>query len=273
MHASARRSQKARANSSMPCLKDAGQLAMKFTLTHAVAAIPLLLSFAAPVAAGPYEDAGAAESRDDYATAIPIYRSLAEQGNAAAMKRLGFFYEIGVGVKQDWLEAAKWYSKAADAGDESAVASLSGIGRLWRTRTQTDTNPIVYELVKKAATQGNVTAQFSLGVMNYPIGNPLFDESKGNLPEALMWYRRAAEQADVNSQATLGFAYERGIGVPQDYIEAHKWYDLAASGAKYADTHNSILARRDALALKMTRAQIAEAQQLAREWKPTKQPQ
>ena len=242
----------------------------------------LVLSFAAPVTAGPYEDAVAAERRDDYATAIPIYRSLAEKGNAAAMTRLGYFYNIGWGVKPDWLESAKWYSKAFEAGDESAAGSLGFIGRQWRVMTKTDVNPIIYELVQKAATKGNVTAQFSLGVMNYPIGDlllcspqksddcrpPLFDESKGNLPEALIWYRRAAEQGDFDLQIALGMAYEGGIGVPQDYIEAHKWYNLAAPRSKYADLRTDTIKRRDALALKMTRAQLAEAQKLAREWKP-----
>jgi uncharacterized protein len=247
---------------------------MKLTLKHAVAAIILVLSFAAPVAAGPYEDADAAERRDDYATAIPIYRSLADKGNIEAQKRLGYFYEIGVGVKRDWLEAAKWYSKAGEAGDESAVASLGGIGRNWRIMTQTDMNPILYELVKKAATKGNVTAQFSLGAMNYPLfgfGAPGFDESKGNLPEALIWYRRAADQGDVDSQVALGIAYEGGIGVPQDYVEAHKWYNLAAARTKDADFRAGYIKRRDDVALKMTPAQIAEAQKLARDWKPTKQ--
>jgi uncharacterized protein len=56
--------------------------------------------------------------------------------------------------------------------------------------------------------------------------------------------------------------------VPQDYIEAHKWYNLAASGPNIADFRTEIIKRRDALALKMTSAQIAEVQRLASEWKP-----
>jgi len=242
-------------------------------LKHAVGAVLLLLSFAAPVTAGPYEDAEAADRRGDSATAIPIYRSLAEQGNVAAMARLGYFYEIGWGVRRDWLEAAKWYSSAADAGDESAAASLGFIGRHWRTMTRTDINPTVYELVKKAATKGNATAQFSLGAMNYPIGDPVFDESKGNLPEALVWYRRAADQGDVDSQVALGMAYEGGIGVLQDYVEADKWYNLAAARTKDADSRAMDIKSRDDVALKMTPTQIAEGQKRAREWKPTKQPQ
>jgi len=224
----------------------------------------------APVFAGPLEDANTAERRDDYATAISIYRILANQGNAVAEQRLGYFYELGLGVKKDQLEAARWYSKAVEAGDERAAVFLSGIGRHWRLMNQNQMSPIIYEFVEKAAKKGIPVAQFSRGVMNYPIGDPIFDVSKGDLGEALIWYRRAADQGDVDSQVTLGMAYADGIGVPQDFAEAHKWYNLAASRLKYGDMRTDLMNRRDELALKMTPAQIAEAQKLAREWKPSK---
>ena len=50
----------------------------------AFAAIVLLLSLAAPVAAGPLEDANAAYYRGDYATALRLLRPLADQGDAIA---------------------------------------------------------------------------------------------------------------------------------------------------------------------------------------------
>src|SRR5262249_50055448 len=121
---------------------------MTISLKNAVAAIVLALSIAAPADAGPYADADAAERRNDYATAIPIFPALAAKGNAAAMTRLGFFYQIGVGVKRDWLEAAKWYSKALEAGDESAAIQLGGIGRQWRVMHQAPVNSVVYELIE-----------------------------------------------------------------------------------------------------------------------------
>jgi len=63
----------------------------------------------------------------------------------------------------------------------------------------------------------------------------------------------------------LGVIYTNGDGVPQDYVEAHKWFNLAAAtGYKDAIKERGIVAR------KMTPAQIAEAQRLAREWKPKK---
>ena len=55
--------------------------------------------------------------------------------------------------------------------------------------------------------------------------------------------------------------YVRGEGAPQDYIEAHKWFNLAAEQG-----HARAVRSRDNLAEKMTADQIAEAQRLAAEW-------
>jgi uncharacterized protein len=237
----------------------------------AVALVALAIGFAAPATADPLIDAVAAERRDDCTTAVSIYRELAAKGVAEAYKRLGYFSEIGYCAKGDWLEAAKWYGKAIAAGDQESASSLGHIGRNWRFMYRnTPMDPTIYDSIEKAAKNGSGVAQFSLGVMNYPIGDPTFDETKGNLNEALIWYRRAAGQGDVDSQVALGLAYAGGIGVPQDYVEAHKWFNVAAPRSKYGDIRTDIMKRRDDLALKMTPAQIAVAQKLARDWKPAK---
>ena len=77
--------------------------------------------------------------------------------------------------------------------------------------------------------------------------------------------RQAADQGHAGAQYDLGVMYHSGQGVPQDDVEAHKWYNLAASRAGYLQ-QQGIAATRDALAKKMTPAQLAEAQKLAREW-------
>ena len=88
-----------------------------------LAALLMLVSIPGAAYAGPLEDAEEAVRIDDYATAIPIYRSLAEKGDVSAQMRLGFFYESGAGLKRDWVESAKWFSKAADAGDGCQCAA------------------------------------------------------------------------------------------------------------------------------------------------------
>ena len=85
----------------------------------------------------------------------------------------------------------------------------------------------------------------------------------GRLDAALSQWRAAADAGDRRAMLVLGQRYRQGLGVPQDYVEAHKWLNLAASRGEAA-----ALKERDALAAKMTPAKIATAQELARAWRP-----
>jgi len=110
------------------------------------------------------------------------------------------------------------------------------------------------------AEQGIAQAQSNLGVMYHKGEGIPQDYAK-----AVVWFRKAAEQGIAQAQSNLGVMYGKGEGAPQDYVEAHKWLNLAATtGDKKAIENREILAK------KMTPAQIAEAQRLAREWKPKK---
>ena len=57
--------------------------------------------------------------------------------------------------------------------------------------------------------------------------------------------------------------------MPQDYVQAHKWNNLAAATFTDKTFLEQAVTKRDLMAIKMTASQIAEAQKLAREWKPT----
>ena len=78
-------------------------------------------------------------------------------------------------------------------------------------------------------------------------------------------YRRAAEQGDVFAQCRLGLSYDKGHGVRQDFILAYKWLDLAAAKAPRRE-HDFYLRLRDAVASKMSLAQVSEGQRLALMW-------
>lgn len=115
--------------------------------------------------------------------------------------------------------------------------------------------------LRKAADQGGAQSQVMLGAI-YLKGEGVPQD----YAEAATWLRKAADQGDAQSQVMLGGLYVLGKGVPQDYVQAHLWSNLAgASGDAGA------VKMRDLVAAEMTPAQIAEAQKLAREWKP-KQP-
>ena len=63
-----------------------------------------------------------------------------------------------------------------------------------------------------------------------------------------------------------GFMYHNGYGVPRNYVQANFWFSLSV-----AQGHEGGRSNREIIARKMTPAQIAEAQNLAREWKPKKE--
>ena len=83
---------------------------------------------------------------------------------------------------------------------------------------------------------------------------------KGNFETALREWTPLAEQGYAKAQYNLAVMYGLGNGVIQDNVYAHMWGNIGASngnedGGKVQDT----------VAKKMTPAQIAEAQTLARE--------
>jgi TPR repeat protein len=111
------------------------------------------------------------------------------------------------------------------------------------------------KLWQPLAEKGNAAAQFNLGV-KYRKGEGVIQDFK----ESVKWYRKAAEQGDADAQNSLGVKYAEGRGVIQDYIRAHMWMNIAASNGEKDGSNN-----RDIVAKKMTAAQIAEAQKMARE--------
>jgi TPR repeat protein len=84
---------------------------------------------------------------------------------------------------------------------------------------------------------------------------------RGDFETAFREWQPLSEQGNAEAQFSLGFMYRRGDGVPQDYVQAHMWANLAA-----AQGNEDARGARDVIAFMMTPSQIEEAQRLAREW-------
>ena len=188
---------------------------------------------------------------------------LAEQGDAKAQNKLGFVYDAGQGVRQDYAEAVKWYRKAADQGNASAEYNLGSMYANGQGVPQDDADAVKW--FRKAANRGLVAAENNIGGM--------YDTGKGvrqDAAEAVKWYRKGADHGSALAQFNLAICYSSGQGVPQDFVQASKWFNLAAAGFPASDTElrTKAIRARDLVASKMTPSQIAEAQALTREWKP-----
>lgn len=208
--------------------------------------------------AGPGADA---ELRGDYATALRLWRPLADQGNPDAQLRVGYLYDGGYGVPKDYAEAARWYRKAADQGNSGAQAMLGYMYSDGHGVPKDYTEAARW--YRKAADRGVATAQAMLGLL-YEDGHGVSQD----YAEATRWFLKAADQGRADVRYFLGGNYFLGHGVPKDYVQAYMWWNLAAIGGDNDAAHDRDLAAhgRDLVALSMTPGQIAEAQQRTAAW-------
>jgi uncharacterized protein len=143
---------------------------------------------AASARAGELEDATAAYSRGDYATALRLMRPLAEKGDVTAQNNLGVIYFKGEGVAKDLKEAEKWYRLAAAQGHPAAQSGLGLIKLMNKEYTE------AAKWVQLSADQGYPPSQLNLAIMYY--------EGQGvprDIVRAHMWMSLAALQGDANA--------------------------------------------------------------------------
>ncbi len=160
-----------------------------------------------------------------------------------------------------YATALRLWWPLAEQGNASAQFFVGAMYENGHGVTQDYTEAVKW--YRRAAEQGDATAQSFLGAM--------YHNGKGvatDYAEAVKWYRLAAEQGHAIAQFNLGIMYDIGQGVPQDHVLAHMWLNLAASRSPPGEDYDEALQLRDAVTERMTPAQIAEAQKLAREWKP-----
>jgi uncharacterized protein len=122
---------------------------MKLTLKYVLAAVLLMFSLAAPVAAGSLEDGYTAYTRGDFATAMRLMRPLADQGYVTAQTVVGLMYYFNYGG--DYVSAYMWFTLAAAQGNAFAemflkdtadkmmreqVAQAEKLAREWKPTTR-----------------------------------------------------------------------------------------------------------------------------------------
>ncbi len=182
---------------------------------------------------------------------VESIRAKAESGDADAQYNLGKLYAKGLGVKEDYKQAAKWYQAASDQSHAGALVALGELYEAGQGVPNDDAEAA--KCYRRAADQGNAVGQYSLAVL-YVMGRGVPQDNA----EALKWYRLAADQGDTLAQYNLGMRHYRGVGVKRDPVEAYQWLSLAAAkGMRDAIQDLGDLKRT------MTSEQIAEGQRRA----------
>jgi TPR repeat protein len=142
--------------------------------------------------------------------------------------RLAQEHYYGQGRRTDYVEAARLYERAANAGHPLAGGQLAvcyaiGIGVKKNEARARTLGRETIPAVRGAAEKGSAVAQDLLGSMHCHGLGVAKDHA-----EALHWYRKAADQGHASAQSNLGGMYAYGRGVAKDYAEAVRWFRVAA---------------------------------------------
>jgi TPR repeat protein len=145
-----------------------------------------------------------------------------DAGDPEAETLLALALHSGTLLRRDDAEALRLLRKAADQGSMAAQESL-GIFSAMGIGMEQPAPTEALEWYKKAAQQGSLDAATNIGLMYADgIGVPK------DPAQAMIWFRKAAEGGDATAQYNLALTYGRGKEVPQDYKEAVRWLTAAA---------------------------------------------
>jgi hypothetical protein len=175
----------------------------------------------------------------------PLLNARGEVVGVINARLRGDFQNVGYAIKADYLRPllnkASVKTSASSSFASSSVAAVvercqdsvvmvlgyrttkpAGPGAK-RAQSESEDEPPDLAETQRAAEQGDVDAQYILGVM-YAMGHGVAK----NDAKAVEWYRKAAEQGLALAQNDLGFMYDMGQGVAKDYVKAVEWYSKAA---------------------------------------------
>ena len=155
-------------------------------------------------------------------TPLATIRTAGHVGDLSAQFTLGWIYEHGADVPQDYREAIDWYRRAATQGEPEAI---NIVGLLYYYGKGVPKDPREATIwFHQAAERGHAVAQWNLAGMYYRGDGAPQDDT-----QAVRWCRRAAVQDCPPAQHTLANIYMDGRGVAADYTEAAEWYRRAAA--------------------------------------------
>ena len=170
----------------------------------------------------PEQRASVAFATKDYASGLKLCLEAADENRPMGIWCVGSVYAKGLGVKQDFEEAMRWYRRAAETGDPQVMANLGGVYATGEFVKRDYAESM--RLYRKAADKGNAEGQYGVGlILTNGWGLPK------NFQQAMRWYLKAAAQGHAGAQTNIGWLYQSGFGVPKDIAQARYWYSLASA--------------------------------------------
>ena len=188
--------------------------------SHVVLTSSILVGSAVLAQQDRFESGLASKDRGYYATALRAWLPMAEAGNAEAQNNVGYMYEEGLGVPQNYLLAMNWYRQAADSGLAEAQHNM---GMLYHHGYGVAENlGEAFRWFKMAAEQELAESEYMLGLA--------FENGEGtelDYTEAKRLFLSAARKNYVPAQLMYAFMLQAGEGGDSEPFSAYVWGKIA----------------------------------------------
>ncbi|HOX22671.1 MAG TPA: tetratricopeptide repeat protein [Elusimicrobiales bacterium] len=163
----------------------------------------------------------------DQARAAALYEQAASAGYAPALVALGDSFYSGNGLPQDLKKAYAAYGRAAEL--DGGLGLWAATAMLEKGGFEPDGGlaaqyAALVAAARKHAESGSVSSELFLGQLyeNGRLGQ------KTDMPQAYLWYSRAAEAGNGYAAWRAALMCHYGRGIRNDYPVAARWYALAA---------------------------------------------
>jgi hypothetical protein len=226
--------------------------------------------------------------KPDYKEAFRLYQIDAEKGDGVALRKIGEMYRDGKGVPQSDAKARDSWIKAAAPGDVETLLWLAEKYRTGDGRALPVSHPEGIRLLRRAASQGDATAQAKLArqllsyVGEYQMKLDFDEVLSARQKEELLQLPKIAELLKANSDGSLekmtsgqlGEKVAAAISELSDTLrekfnwEAYFWLSLSAASNDDAD----LRATRDGVASKLKDKTIERVQGLVSKWNQSDAP-
>ncbi len=174
-------------------------------------------------------EALAYDSKGDYKNVLKCINILVDKKNDYGYAVLGWYYELGNGVKQDYNKAYEYYKNSADLNNPWAYAQLAYFHEYSLGDIPWDLEK-AFNFTKKASELGDADGTFRLG--EYYLRGIGTDNNYKKSFEIFSDLSEFNNRADA--QFYLGYQYFLGLGVERNIEKGIYWYERSASTYDYA---------------------------------------
>ena len=198
----------------------------------------------------------------EYLVALPFLEPLSEKNEPLAQLFVGRVFANGYGTPQNCERGVTWLARAAQGGNAEAAFDLASFSEQGHCMPHSIIQALAWHEI--AAANGDIRPPNAIG--------EIYLGREGTEPDPqkmIFWFERSVMLFDPVAYYHLGEMYAIGEGVPKDYIEAYKWFDLSV-GLEIPPDHifgvtNAAVAR-DKIREKLTPAQVADGQRRVSEF-------